>query len=155
MHQLLLSQLNLLDWLGWHGRFLSGICTGVTSYSGWSAVGSSGTDFYDVRPKTSTRTVGIGSTVGFAVYRNAGSVSQVEINRGGAGYQDGDSFTVAGEDIGGGNDMTVVIKTDGGSISYGSTNTFYDKGIDSNTSWGVMRLIAPNKIYGDTYWGFH
>ena len=144
------------DWLGWHGGTVSGICTGVTSYSGWSQVGTSNTDFYDVRPKTSTRTVGIGSTVSFAVYRNAGNVSQVEINRGGAGYQDGDSFTVAGEDIGGGNDMTVVIKTDGGSISYGSTNTFYDKGIDSNTSpWGVMRLeVAPNKIYGDTYWGF-
>ena len=72
------------DWLGWHGGTVSGICTGVTSYSGWSQVGTSSTDFYDVRPKTSTRTVGIGSTVSFAVYRNAGNVSQVEINRGGA-----------------------------------------------------------------------
>ena len=144
------------DWLGWHGGTVSGICTGVTSYSGWSQVGTSSTDFYDVRPKTSTRTTGIGSTASFYVDRNGGNVNNVEINRGGAGYQDGDSFVLAGEDIGGGNDMTVVIKTDGGSISYGSTNTFYDKGIDSNTSpWGVMRMqVAPNKIYGDTYWGF-
>ena len=142
--------------LGWHGGTVSGICTGVTSYSGWSQVGTSSTNFYDVRPKTSTRTTGIGSTASFYVDRQSGNINNVEINRGGAGYQDGDSFVLAGEDIGGGNDMTVVVKTDGGSISYGSTNTFYDKGIDSNTSpWGVMRLqVAPNKIYGDTYWGF-
>ena len=117
------------DWLGWHGGTVSGICTGVTSYSGWSQVGTSSTDFYDVRPKTSTRTTGIGSTASFYVDRSGGNVNNVEINRGGAGYQDGDSFVLAGEDIGGGNDMTVVVKTDGGSISYGSTNTFYNKGI--------------------------
>ena len=107
------------DWLGWHGGTVSGICTGVDSFSGWSQVGSSSTDFHDVRPKTSTRTTGIGSTASFYVDRSGGNVNKVYVNRGGAGYQDGDSFVLAGEDIGGGNDMTVVVKTDGGSTSYG------------------------------------
>ena len=99
--------------LGWHGGTVSGICTGVDSFSGWSQVGSSSTDFHDVRPKTSTRTTGIGSTASFYVDRQSGNVNKVYVNRGGAGYQDGDSFVLAGEDIGGGNDMTVVVKTDG------------------------------------------
>ena len=144
------------DWLGWHGGTVSGICTGVDSFSGWSQVGSSSTDFHDVRPKTSTRTTGIGSTASFYVDRSGGNVNKVYVNRGGAGYQDGDSFVLAGEDIGGGNDMTVVVKTDGGSTSYGSTSTFYKKQLDNTTSpFGVLRLpVADNKIYGDTYWGF-
>ncbi len=52
--------------------------------------------------------------------------------------------------------MTVVVKTDGGSTSYGSTSTFYKKQLDNTTSpFGVLRLpVADNKIYGDTYWGF-
>ena len=144
------------DWLGWHGGTVSGICTGVDSFSGWSQVGSSSTDFKDIRPKTSTRTTGIGSTASFYVDRQSGNVTNVYVNRGGAGYQDGDSFVLAGEDIGGGNDMTVVVKTDGGSTSYGSTSTFYKKQLDSTTApWGVLRLpVADNKIYGDTYWAF-
>ena len=143
------------DWLGWHGGTVSGICTGVDSFSGWSQVGSSSTDFHDVRPKTSTRTTGIGSTASFYVDRQSGNVNKVYVNRGGAGYQDGDSFVLAGEDIGGGNDMTVVVKTDG-STSYGSTSTFYKKQLDNTTSpFGVLRLpVADNKIYGDTYWLF-
>ena len=65
MHQLLLSFNWNLHSIGQGftiGGTVSGICTGVTSYSGWSQVGTSSTNFYDVRPKTSTRTTGIGST---------------------------------------------------------------------------------------------
>ena len=52
------------------------------------------------------------------------------------------------------NDMTIVVAVD--ESNYGSTSTFYDKDVDSNTApWGVLRTnIGGNKVYGDTYWGF-
>ena len=50
--------------------------------------------------------------------------------------------------------MTVVVSVD--ETGYGSTTTFYDKPVDSNTyPWGVLRLeVEADKVYGDTYWGF-
>ena len=66
--------------LGWHGGTVTGIVTGITGFSGQSVVGSSGTDFYDVRPK-SGRSVGAAHTCSFAVIRNGGSVTGVYVNR--------------------------------------------------------------------------
>ena len=141
------------DWLGWHGGTVSGIVTGIQSYSGWSTAGGNG-NYEDVRPSSGGTNIGIGSTCSFYVDRNTGSVSNVYVNRPGAGYADGDSLTVSGADIGGGSDMTVVVSVD--ETGYGSTTTFYDKAVDSNTyPWGVLRLeVEADKVYGDTYWGF-
>ena len=140
--------------LGWHGGTVSGIVTGITGYSGQSVVGTSGTNFYDVRPK-SGRSVGVGDTCSFHVDRQNGSVQYVYVNRGGHGYSDNDNLVLDGADIGGGNDMTVVALVD--ETNYGSTSTFYDKDVTPGSSnpWGVLRMEVDNtKVYGDTYWGF-
>ena len=140
--------------LGWHGGTVTGIVTGITGFSGQSVVGSSSTDFYDVRPK-SGRSVGAAHTCSFAVYRNGGSVNAVYVNRPGSGYSDNDNLVLDGEDIGGGNDMTVVALVD--ETNYGSTSTFYDKDVttDSASPWGVLRMVNDsNKVYGDSYFGF-
>ena len=125
--------------LGWHGGTVTGIVTGISGYSGQSVVGSSSTNFYDVRPK-SGRSVGVGDTCSFFVDRNAGSVNYVYVNRGGHGYSDNDNLVLDGADIGGGNDMTVVALVD--ETNYGSTSTFYDKDVTTGASapWGVLRL---------------
>ena len=140
--------------LGWHGGTVTGIVTGISGFSGQSVVGSSGTDFYDVRPK-SGRSVGAAHTCSFAVIRNSGSVTGVYVNRPGSGYSDNDNLVLDGADIGGGNDMTVVALVD--ESNYGSTSTFYDKDVttDSSYPWGVLRMVQDNsKVYGDSYFGF-
>ena len=140
--------------LGWHAGTVTGIVTGISAYSGQSNVGSSTTNFYDVRPK-SGRSVGAGDTCSFYVDRNYGPVGAVYVNRGGHGYSDGDNLVLDGADIGGGNDMTVTILCD--ETNYGSTSTFYDKDVTHGSSapWGVLRTEVDNtKVYGDSYWGF-
>jgi len=140
--------------LGWHGGTVTGIVTGISGYSGHSNVGSSSTNFYDVRPK-SGRSVGAGDTCSFTIDRNGGSVNYVYVNRGGHGYSDNDNLVLDGADIGGGNDMTVVALVD--ETNYGTTSTFYDKDVTTGASapWGVLRTEVDNtKVYGDSYWGF-
>ena len=141
--------------LGWHAGTVSGIVTGITGYSGQTQVGSSNTTFYDARAKSGGTSIGVGDTCSFSVYRSGGNVYQVFVNRGGHGYSDGDNVVIDGADIGGGNDMTVVVQAD--ETNYGSTTTFYDKDVTngSNNPWGVLRMEMDNtKVYGDTYWGF-
>ena len=142
--------------LGWHAGTVSGIVTGISAYSGQSNVGSSTTNFYDVRPKLAPPSgVGVGDTCSFYVDRWYGPVQAVYVNRGGHGYQDGQNLVLRGEDIGGGNDMTVTILCD--ETNYGSTSTFYDKDVTAGSSapWGVLRTEVDNtKVYGDSYWGF-
>ena len=140
--------------LGWHAGTVTGIVTGISAYSGQSTVGTSSTNFYDVRPK-SGRSVGVGDTCSFMVQRAGGPVQYVYVNRGGHGYQDGDNLILDGADIGGGNDMTVSVLVD--ETNYGSTSTFYDKDVTAGSSapWGVLRTEVDNtKVYGDSYWGF-
>ena len=142
--------------LGWHAGTVSGIVTGISAYSGQSTVGSSSTNFHDVRPKSAPPSgVGVGDTCSFMVHRSGGPVQYVYVNRGGHGYQDGQNLVLDGDDIGGGNDMTVTILCD--ETNYGSTSTFYDKDVTAGSSapWGVLRTEVDNtKVYGDSYWGF-
>ena len=140
--------------LGWHGDTLSGIVTGVLSYSGDTDVGSASTDFEDCRPKSGGTNIGVGNTCSFTIDRSNGAVNQVVVNRVGAGYADGDNLVIDKDEFGDTNDMTVVVAVD--ESNYGSTSTFYDKDVDSNSApWGVLRTnIGGNKVYGDTYWGF-
>ena len=141
--------------LGWHAGSVSGIVTGIDNYSGSSTVGTSGTTFWDARPKSGGTNIGVGDTCSFSVYRSNGSVYQVYVNRGGHGYADGDNLVLDGDAIGGGSDMTVVVQTD--ETTYGSTSTFYDKDVTNGSSnpWGVLRMEQDNtKVFGDVYWGF-
>ena len=87
--------------LGWHGGTVSGIVTGLASYSGQTQVGSSSTTFFDARPKSGGTSIGAGDTCSFVVDRNGGSVNQVYVNRGGHGYSDNDNLVLDGADIGG------------------------------------------------------
>ena len=140
--------------LGWHGGTVTGIVTGITGFSGQSVVGTSSTDFNDVRPKSGT-SVGAAHTCSFSVFRTSGSVTAVYVNRPGSGYSDNDNLVLDGDDIGGGNDMTVVALVD--ETNYGSTSTFYDKDVTfgSSSPWGILRMVNDsNKVYGDTYFGF-
>lgn len=147
-------------WLGWHGDTVSGIVTGISDYSGGGTVGSSGTDYYDVFPVSTT---GIGTGASFAVYRSSGAIQQIFVNRPGVGYTDGEYVTLSAEDIGGsangatGIGITVQVAGGGSPVGYGSTNTYYDKDVTAGVSypWGVVRhTIQPNKKFGDTYRGF-
>ena len=141
--------------LGWHAGSVSGIVTGIDNYSGQSVVGTSGTTFWDARPKSGGTNIGVGDTCSFSVYRSNGSVYQVYVNRGGHGYADGDNLVIDGDAIGGGSDMTVVVQTD--ETTYGSTSTFYDKDVTNGSTnpWGVLRMEQDNtKVFGDVYWGF-
>ena len=60
--------------LGWHAGSVSGIVTGIDNYSGQSVVGTSGTTFWDARPKSGGTNIGVGDTCSFSVYRSNGSV---------------------------------------------------------------------------------
>ena len=140
--------------LGWHGGTVSGIVTGLASYSGQTQVGSSSTTFFDARPKSGGTSIGAGDTCSFHVSRSGGNVYRVYVNRGGHGYADGDNLVIDGDAIGGGNDMTVVVQAD--ETSYGSASTFYDKDVTVGSSypWGVLRIEHDNnKVYGDSYFG--
>ena len=147
-------------WLGWHGDTQTGIVTGISVYDGGGTVGTSGTDYYEVFP---TSTSGIGTGASFAVYRNNGPVNSVFVNRPGYGYTDGEYVTLSAEDIGGsangatGIGITVKVAGEGSPVGYGSTNTYYDKVVTAGVSypWGVARhTIQSNKKFGDTYRGF-
>jgi len=140
--------------IGWHGDTLSGIVTGVVSYSGNTDTGDDDTDYEDCRPKSGGTNIGVGNTCSFTIDRNNGAVNQVVVNRPGAGYADGDNLVIDKDQTNDTNDMTIVVAVD--ETGYGSTSTFYDKDINSNTApWGVLRTnIGGNKVYGDTYWGF-
>ena len=141
--------------LGWHGGTVSGIVTGLASYSGQTQVGTSNTTIHDARPKSGGTSIGVGDTCSFSVLRSGGNIYQVYVNRGGHGYADGDNLVIDGDAIGGGNDMTVVVQAD--ETSYGSASTFYDKDVTVGSSypWGVLRIENDNnKVYGDSYFGF-
>ena len=143
-----------LTWLGWHADTSAGLTTGISVYSGGGTVGTADTNYQDVYPRSSSRTVGIGSTVSFYVDRNNGPVDEVYVNRPGEGYQTGDTFVISAEDIGGSangaSDITITgIVT---SSTYGSSSTFFDKDLSGNNPYGVCKKVDNvNKVYGTTY----
>jgi len=142
-----------LAWAGFHGDALSGIVTGISAYTG----GGSGTsiDYFDVRPISSSRTVGTANTVSFRVDRSGGSVDKIFVNRPGAGYQDGDTFTLSNTDTGGDANISITALVD--ETSYGSASTFYCKDVTtgSNNPFGVLRMpVEASKVYGDSYFAF-
>jgi len=158
------ASLDLLEggfaWLGWHGGTMTGVVTGITTYSGGGVVVSSaGTD----QTSCYVNETGAGSahTCSFYVERlsGTGAVEKVYVQRGGHGYTNGQTVTIPAFQMGGtgigASDMTVQVQTT--NVSYGTTLTWYDKETDPaiDYPWSVMRkTIASNKAYGDTYYGF-
>jgi hypothetical protein len=141
-------------WLGWHGDTRTGIVTAISSYSGGGTVGSSGTDYHDVFPVSTT---GIGTGASFYVERSNGSILRVRVNRPGYGYTTGEYVTLSAEDIGGSSNGAVAIGITvmASPVGYGSTNQFLAKELNGTNPWGVVRHeIQANKKFGNTYRSF-
>jgi hypothetical protein len=146
-------------WLGWHGNTVSGIVTGISAYSGGGTIGVGNTYYYDVPVATTT---GIGTGASFYIYRGAGIIQNIWVNRPGVGYTNGEYVTLSAADIGGSSNgavaigLTVQVAGGASPVQYGSTSSFYDKDVTAGISapWGVLRhTIQSNKRFGDTYRG--
>jgi hypothetical protein len=149
------------SWLGWHGDTLTGIATGIISYTGGGTVSTVSTTYEDVE---GTSTSGIGTGASFRIYRSSGNINTVHVNRPGYGYTDGETIEISAEDIGGSGagagamEITVAVAGNETPVEYGALNLFYDKDVTPGSSypWGVMRhTIQENKKFGDTYRGFN
>ena len=143
-----------LTWLGWHADTSSGLTTGISARSGGGTVGSASTDYPEVYPISSSRTVGIGSTVSFFVDRSSGDIQRVCVNRPGEGYQTGDTFVISAEDIGGSAHGATNINVTGivTTSTYGTSSTFFDKEVSGNNPYGICKKVDNvNKVYGTTY----
>ena len=141
-------------WLGWHSDTVTGIVTSINSYSGGGTVGSSGIDYHDVFPVTTT---GIGTGASFYVRRSGGVIQDIRVNRPGYGYTDGEFVTLSAEDIGGSvNGATGIgITVNVSAVGYGSTNQFFSSEISGTNPWGVVKHeIQANKNFGNTYRSF-
>ena len=130
------------NWAGMNGGAQQGYVIGISSFigNGGVIVGSSGTDYYDVMPSSTT---GIGTGASFYVQRNSGYIDRLYVNRPGYGYTSGDTVTLSAEDIGkssqGASDIVLKIITSGevsNSVSYAVTftNTYEAAGVDRNGS---------------------
>lgn len=145
-------------WLEWHGGPVSGIVTGIISYTGGGDINAFA-EYDEVFPIS---TSGIGTGASFYVYRpSGGTVTNIAVNRPGYGYTHGEALVLSSEDIGGsGNgasNLNIVVSVAGTSspISYGGTTQFFDKDLSGNYPWGVVRhTVQPNKKYGTTYRAF-
>ena len=128
------------SWLGWHGDTHTGLCVGLSTYSGGGTVGSVNDNYEDVRPVSTT---GVGTDASFYVDRNGGVIRTIYVNRPGYGYTGGEVVTLSAEDIGGSSNgatdvtlTTVVNGTVANSVGYAVTFTFeYNaNGTDRNGS---------------------
>lgn len=94
------------EWLGWHGETRSGLCVGISTFSGGGTVSGNSEAFEDVEPIS---TSGIGTGASFYVERSSGPISIIHVNRPGYGYTGGEVVTLSAEDIGGsGNGATNI-----------------------------------------------
>jgi hypothetical protein len=94
------------EWLGWHGESRSGLCVGLSTFSGGGTVSGNSEAFEDVLPIS---TSGIGTGASFYVQRTSGPISSIYVNRPGYGYTGGETLTLSAEDIGGsGNGATDI-----------------------------------------------
>lgn len=145
------------SWMGLHSGTVSGIVTGISSYSGGGTVVGSNLDYEDVFQISSS---GIGTGASFYIDRQSGIINGVYVNRPGIGYTNGEVVQISSEDIGGSSNgavgMAVTVLVAGGAspVGYGSTNLFYDKDVTaaSNFPFGVLRnTVQSNKKFGNTY----
>lgn len=157
----ILTQLeSAFTWLGWHGDTHTGICTGISVYSGGGDTNAAAT-YEDARQLS---TSGVGTDISFYITRDSGGlINRVMVNRPGYGYTDGEVVTVSSEEIGGSSngasDLTVTVNVEGGEtpVGYGGVDSFYDSDLEVSSTypWAVQRhTIQNNKKYGDTYRAF-
>jgi hypothetical protein len=149
-------------WAKFHGPPLTGLVASVSSYNGGGTYNGGDVTWYD---KTQNTTSGIGTGASFRIVRSGttDTVTSVLINRPGRNYSQGETLIVSSENIGGAVNgasnlnVTVNIISDsfGDPVSFGTTETFFDKDFANSSPWGIMRTVQDNnKAYGETYWHF-
>lgn len=148
------------SYLGWHGGALSGIVTGIVGFQTGGNYGPGLTTYHASVLQSSTS--GIGTGASFDIYRPAsGLISQIYVNRPGAGYTDGEVVQIPASAIGGSVNgavgIALTLRVAGGAspIGFGTTTGFFAKDNSGTYPWGVMRhTIQANKKYGDIYRAF-
>lgn len=149
-------------WAELHGPSLTGLAQAVTTYSGGGTYNAGDVTWFD---RTQNTTSGIGTGASFKVVRSGATdtVTSVAVNRPGRNYSDGETVIISSENIGGAIrgasnlSVTVSVVKDGfgNPVSYGTTQTFFDKDLSNSSPWGVLRTVQDNdKAYGETYWYF-
>lgn len=150
------------SWAQLHGPPLTGLVASVASYNGGGTYNGGDVTWYD---KTQNTTSGIGTGASFRVVRSGATdtVTSVAINRPGRNYSHGETLIVSSENIGGAVNgasnlnVTVNVIRDAfnNPVSFGTTETFFDKNFADSSPWGIMRTVQDNnKAYGETYWHF-
>lgn len=150
------------SWARLHGDPLTGLVQSVSATSGGGTFNGGDVTWFD---RTQNTTSGIGTGASFKVVRSGATdtVTSVVINRPGRNYSNGETLIISAENIGravnGAANLSVTINTIrdgfGNPVSYGTTQTFFDKDLSNANPWGVMRTVQDNsKAYGETYWYF-
>jgi hypothetical protein len=150
------------SWARLHGEPLTGLVQSVSATSGGGTYNGGDVTWYD---RTQNTTSGIGTGASFKVVRSGATdtVTSVVINRPGRNYSNGETLIISAENIGravnGAANLSVTINTIrdgfGNPVSYGTTQTFFDKDFSDGNPWGVLRTVQDNsKAYGETYWYF-
>jgi hypothetical protein len=150
------------SWAEFHSEPLTGLAQAVTTYSGGGTYDAGSITWFD---RTQNTTAGIGTGASFKIVRSGATntVTSVVINRPGRNYSDGETVIISSENIGGAVrgasnlSVTVSIVKDGfgNPVSYGTTQTFFDKDFANSNPWSVLRTVQDNsKAYGETYWYF-
>jgi hypothetical protein len=150
------------SWAQLHGEPLTGLVQSVSTYSGGGTYNGGDITWFNRFQNT---TSGIGTGASFKVVRSGATdtVTSVVINQPGRNYSNGETVIISAENIGravnGAANLSVTINTIrdgfGNPVSYGTTQTFFDKDFSDGNPWGVLRTVQDNnKEYGETYWYF-
>ena len=142
---------------GLHGPAITGITTGIQDWSGGGTVGTGYTVYYDL-PVSGSSGIGTGAT--FNVYRSAGNIDSVSLNRPGYNYVENEVVTIPPDNHGGsaagatGIAVTIGVAGQGSPTSYGTASSFFYRSGDSQP-FGVLRQVRDqSKKYGTTYRAF-
>lgn len=152
---------NVLDMLeqaladvGFHAATQSGTILTFTNTAGTALVGERGKRYLVNQSATN----GSGQYATFDILRNntTGAISAVTLVRGGKGYANTNTITIAGADIGGvtpTDNVTITVSTVSG--NQGSTTTWYDKDTANPYTWGVCCVNNDEtKKMGQTFYSF-
>jgi hypothetical protein len=141
--------------VGFHAPTQTGSILTFTNTAGTVIAGQVGRRYLVKQSATN----GSGLYATFDVLRNSttGAVAAVTLVRGGRGYANTNTITIAGADIGGvtpTDNITVTVSTVSG--AQGSTTTWFDKDTAAPYTWGVCCVNNNEaKKLGQTFYSFH
>ena len=144
-----------LEWGGYHGGEISGLCTGVSAYSGGGILGVGANDSYYDIPTTSSG-IGTGATLNVFREQTGTGINTITVNKPGKDYIQGEILTIDPRYFGGGTGIAVTVNIDY-SAGIGTTTAYFDKDTDPSTAapWAVLKQDNdPSKLFGTTYRGF-